>query len=118
MRPLLALLLLIAVALPALADDPAPPPVARAIRDRQFVPREITIPAGKKVELKVRNEQAVPAEFESTSLHRERVVPAGGTVSVFIGPLSAGRYEFFDDFHPETDRKSTRLNSSHIPLSR
>src|ERR1051326_7870891 len=115
MRPLLALLLLIAVALPALADDP---PIALAIRDRQFVPREITIPAGKKVELKVRNEQAVPAEFESTSLHRERVVPAGGTVSVFIGPLSAGRYEFFDDFHPETDRKSTRLNSSHIPLSR
>jgi hypothetical protein len=99
MRPLLALLLLIAVALPALADDP---PIALAIRDRQFVPREITIPAGKKVELKVRNEQAVPAEFESTSLHRERVVPAGGTVSVFIGPLSAGRYEFFDDFHPET----------------
>ena len=27
---------------------------------------------------------------------------AGGTVSVYVGPLNPGRYEFFDDFHPST----------------
>jgi len=50
--------------------------------------------------LTIRNEQATPAEFESTSLHREKVVAPGSSASVFVGPLQPGRYEFFDDFHP------------------
>jgi hypothetical protein len=29
------------------------------------------------------------------------VIPPGGTVSLFIGPLNPGRYEFFDDFNPK-----------------
>jgi hypothetical protein len=41
------------------------------------------------------------SEFESTDFHREKVVPPGGEISVFVGPLDAGTYEFFDDFHPE-----------------
>jgi cupredoxin-like protein len=86
-------------AVPALAEGPT---IAIAIRDHQFVPSEVPVPAGVKVELIVRNEQATPAEFESTSMHREKVVPAGGATSVFIGPLTAGRYEFVDDFHPAT----------------
>jgi plastocyanin len=84
---------------PALAQSS---PVAIAVRDHQFVPAEVTVPAGVKIELSLRNEQATPAEFESTSLHREKVVSPGSTVSVFVGPLSSGRYEFFDDFHPAT----------------
>ena len=94
-----AALLVLSVALPALAD---PGPVTIAIRDHQFVPAEVSVPANAKVELTVRNEQATPAEFESNSLHREKVVPPGGAISVFIGPLSPGRYEFFDDFNPAT----------------
>jgi hypothetical protein len=86
--------------LPALAADP--PPVAISIRDHQFVPAEVAVPVGAKIELTIRNEQTVPAEFESTSLHREKVVAPGAAVSVFIGPLPAGSYEFFDDFHPAT----------------
>jgi hypothetical protein len=86
--------------LPALAAEPAP--IAIGIRDHQFVPAVVPVPVGVKVELKVRNEQTVPAEFESTSLHREKVVTPGATISVYIGPLAAGTYEFFDDFHPAT----------------
>ena len=83
-------------------------PVARAepititVRDHQFVPSEVPVPAGTKVELLVRNEQTTPAEFESSSLHREKIVPPGGQISVFVGPLDPGGYEFFDDFHPQT----------------
>jgi hypothetical protein len=66
------------------------------------VPAEVPVPAGVKVELVLRNEQTVPAEFESTSLHREKVVAPGATASIFIGPLKPGRYDFFDDFHPAT----------------
>ena len=66
------------------------------------MPAEVTVPAGVKAELIIRNEQTTPAEFESTALHREKVIAPGAAVSVFIGPLRPGRYEFFDDFHPAT----------------
>ena len=73
-----------------------------SIKDHQFVPSDVPVPAGIKVELIIKNEQAVSAEFESTTLHREKIVTAGGQISVFVGPLDPGSYEFFDDFHPET----------------
>jgi plastocyanin len=96
------LLMLVAVAAapaPAFADEPA---VTIAIRDHQFVPSEVQIRANAKVELIIRNEQTTAAEFESTSLHREKVVAPGKAASVFVGPLKPGRYDFFDDFHPAT----------------
>jgi plastocyanin len=100
MRPFAAAVLLVfSVSVPAIAD---PGPVSITIRDHAFVPAEVKIPAGAKVELSIRNEQAMPAEFESASLHREKVVSPGGAISVYVGPLSPGRYEFFDDFHPAT----------------
>jgi hypothetical protein len=30
------------------------------------------------------------------------MVQPGGQISVFVGPLDPGRYEFFDDFHGAT----------------
>ncbi len=97
-RSVVAALLLVCAA-PALAEEPK---ITIAVRDHQFVPAEVPVPAGVKVELMIRNEQTTPAEFESTALHREKIVPASGQVSLFVGPLDPGRYEFFDDFHPAT----------------
>jgi len=91
--------MLAAGALPALAADPQ---VTITLRNHQFVPNEVPTPAGVKVELIIKNEQPVSAEFESTVLHREKIVPAGGQASVFVGPLSQGTYEFFDDFNQAT----------------
>jgi hypothetical protein len=95
----LALALLLAAPMSALAADPQ---VMISIKDHQFVPSEVPTPAGVKVELLIKNEQPVAAEFESTVLHREKIVPAGGQISVFVGPLDPGSYEFFDDFNPAT----------------
>ncbi len=99
MRQTLLTAFLLTLAAPALAGEP---PVTIAIRDHQFVPAEVPVSTGVKVELLVRNEQTVPAEFESTALHREKVVLPGTAASVYVGPLDPGRYEFFDDFHPAT----------------
>jgi hypothetical protein len=104
LTPISALVLRLAVivlpvATPAFADEPA---VTIAIRDHQFVPSEVQIRANAKVELIIRNEQTTAAEFESNSLHREKVIAPGKAASVFVGPLKPGRYEFFDDFHPAT----------------
>ena len=72
------------------------------INGHQFEPLELMIPAGKKVTLTVKNLNATPSEFESTDLNREKVVIGGGTVTLFIGPLRPGSYEFFDDFNADT----------------
>jgi plastocyanin len=73
-----------------------------AIRDHKFDPPELNVPAGAKVRLTVENQDATPEEFESTDLNREKVVVGKGTIIVFIGPLDAGKYHFFGDFHQET----------------
>lgn len=93
---------LIGNAAPVFAQAPAQAPITIAIRDHQFVPAEVPVPAGVKVELTIRNEQAVPAEFESHALKREKIIAPGAAVTVSIGPLKPGRYEFFDEFHPKT----------------
>lgn len=85
----------------AAADEPS---VAIRIKDHQFAPTEVEIPANVKVKLLVRNEDSTPEEFESTELHREKIVPGGGEIAVFVGPLGPGRYEFFGDFNPKTAR--------------
>jgi len=74
------------------------------IKDHRFTPTEIDVPAGKKISLTVKNLDATPEEFESTELHREKVVTGGQEITVYIGPLQPGRYEFFGDFNPQTAR--------------
>lgn len=92
-----ALLLLTGSA--AFADVPSFP---ITLRNNQFVPSEIEVPAGVRVQLVVRNQNPIASEFESTQLHREKVVTAGQEIAVFVGPLDPGSYEFFDDLHPQT----------------
>ena len=89
--------LLICFAVPALAQEK----LSIAIRDDGFVPAEIQMPAGTKIELAIKNEQKSAAEFESHTLRREKVIPPGATATVYVGPLQPGRYEFFDEFHPK-----------------
>ena len=72
------------------------------IREHKFEPAELNVPAGQKVKLLIENQDATPEEFESNELNREKVVVGKGTITVFLGPLDAGRYPFFGDFHQET----------------
>jgi plastocyanin len=74
------------------------------IKDHRFQPAEIEIPAGQKIALIVKNDDPTPEEFESTELRREKVVPGGEQITVYIGPLKPGRYQFFGDFNPKTAR--------------
>ena len=91
--------LLAAFATPALADTPSFP---IQMKDNQFIPNQVHIPAGTKVELVIRNDNKTPSEFESSQFHREKIVAPGQEITVFVGPLDPGSYEFFDDFHPQT----------------
>jgi len=90
---------LLAMTLSARAEDPV---FNLTIRDHRFEPAELQIPARTKVKLLIKNLDSTPEEFESHELHREKVVPPGQEVAVFIGPLDPGTYPFFGDFNPKT----------------
>ena len=98
---LLSLALMLAMATSALAQDPA---YTLVIKDHQFQPTEIEVPAGQKIALTVKNNDSTPEEFESTELRREKVVAGGEQITVYIGPLKPGKYEFFRDLNPKTAR--------------
>ena len=72
------------------------------IKDHIYQPSELKVPADTKFKLTVRNQDATPEEFESTDFNREKIVPPNSSVTLYIGPLSAGSYGFFGDFHQNT----------------
>jgi hypothetical protein len=82
----------------------AEPEIRLVIRDHRFTPSEVKAPAGQKVRLVIENQDPTPEEFESYALNREKIVPGGGKVVVFVGPLKPGRYEFFGEFNAKTAR--------------
>lgn len=98
MRLTAALLAATLAAAPAFGDQP--PAYSLEIHARAFAPATLAVPAGTRIKLLVRNMRRLPSEFESFDLNREKVVPPGTTLTVWIGPLSPGKYKFFDDFNP------------------
>jgi hypothetical protein len=72
------------------------------IKNHRFVPRELTVPAGKRLKLVIDNQDPTPEEFESRALRLEKVIPGHGKGSVNVGPLKPGRYGFVGEFHEST----------------
>jgi hypothetical protein len=80
----------------------AMPEYKLVIRNHQFTPSTLKVPANTKFKVLVANQDSTPSEFESNDFSREKIVLPGSTVTVFIGPLARGQYKFFDDFHQST----------------
>jgi len=72
------------------------------IKNHHFDPAELRVPPGQKLKLAIRNLDDTPEEFESYQLNREKVIGAGQSASIYIGPLKPGRYPFFGEFHEDT----------------
>lgn len=66
-----------------------------------FAPTTIEVPKDQKVKLVVKNSDKVEAEFESYPLKREEKIAPGDQTEIFVGPLEAGQYPFFDDNNPD-----------------
>lgn len=96
MKRLLSLTLLSFAATVALA---AADEYTLTLKDHAFEPKEITVPAGRKIKLLVINMDATPAEFESKQLGREKVIPGKSRGTVNVGPLKPGRYSFVEEYH-------------------
>ena len=89
---------MLAGAAPARADELP----LLVFRNHRFEPARIQAPAGVKFRLQVKNADDTADEFESAALNREKLVPPGQTVTIFLGPLAPGEYKFFGDFHQDT----------------
>lgn len=76
------------------------------IHKHRFEPSEITIPAGKRIKLKIENKDATPEEFHSDDLKREKIILGNKSVKILIGPLDPGRYKFMGEFHESTAKGS------------
>jgi len=72
------------------------------IKDHRFQPAELVLPAGQKAKLIVENQDPTPEEFESHPLNREKIIPGNSKATIYIGPLTPGRYPFFGEFNPKT----------------
>lgn len=82
----------------AVADDE----FTLTIKDHRFEPAELVVPAGKKIKLRIENKDATPEEFESHALNREKLITGNGSATVYVGPLSPGRYPFYGEFNEKT----------------
>ncbi len=76
--------------------------VTLRVKNHQFEPKEVTAPANVPIILHLQNLDSTPMEFESVSLRVEKPIVGNGQGVIRIRPLSAGRYEFFDDFNQQT----------------
>jgi plastocyanin len=89
--------LLGAMSCPSVAEE-----YVLTLQDHHFTPQVLTIPAGERVKITVINRDDAAAEFESSDLDREKVVAAKSQITVYVGPMDAGTYQYCDDFHRDT----------------
>lgn len=90
--------LLLSLSTPALADTPQ---YTLNLKDNKFTPSELTLKADEKAKIVITNDGKETAEFESKTLHIEKVIPAGATATVTVNHLKPGTYNFVDEFHED-----------------
>jgi hypothetical protein len=78
--------------------------IALSYKDKKFTPAEITAPANTAIVIKLKNLDAKAMEFESKTLHVEKVVAAGTDAVINVRAQKPGRYEFFDEYNEKTAR--------------
>jgi plastocyanin domain-containing protein len=76
--------------------------VTITIKNHWFTPSEVKVPANKRVQITVVNDDPTPEEFESHEMKVEKVIPGKSKGVVRIGPLAPGRYPFFGEFNQAT----------------
>ncbi len=72
------------------------------LKDHRFEPAELTVPAGKKIRLIIENQDATKEEFDSHALNREKAIAPNSRITLYVGPLDAGRYPFDGEMHEAT----------------
>lgn len=80
----------------------AEPELLLVLKNHRFEPAEVKVPAGQRVKLVVHNQDNTAEEFESHDLNREKIIPPGAKVTLYVGPLKPGRYTFTGEYNEAT----------------
>jgi Cupredoxin-like domain len=99
---LLAAIALVSVAGTAHAQSATE--IQLSYKDKKFDPAEIAAPANAPIVIKLKNLDAKAMEFESKTLHVEKVVAASSDATINVRAQKPGRYEFFDEYNEKTAR--------------
>jgi plastocyanin len=106
LRILTSLLLLTSTAAVAQAASVTPAnssgQIELTLDEHQFDPAEIHVPAGKPVQILMKNEDGTPEEFDSHDLKTEKVVAGHATGVIRLRPLAKGEYHFMGEYHSDT----------------
>ncbi len=65
-------------------------------------PDTLIVPAYTRFKIVIRNDGPGPAEFESRSLRREKVLVPGATSFIVVAPQQPGEHDMIDEFHEDT----------------
>ena len=84
----------------ALAQDAASVPVT--LKGHRFTPAAIHVKANTPSQIILTNADPAAEEFDSDSLHVEKVVAGGAIGVVRLRPLAPGRYPFMGEYHSGT----------------
>jgi len=93
-------MLVTAVANASLAQDAAHIPVM--LKNHRFMPAEIHVRANVPSQILLTNTDPAAEEFDSESLHVEKVITGGAKGVVRLRPLAPGRYPFMGEYHSGT----------------
>jgi hypothetical protein len=77
---------------------------AITLKDHHFTPAEIHVPSGKPFIVVVTNADSAAEEFEMLLPPLERVVRPGEQGKVKMRPLAPGRFPFFGENDPDSER--------------
>jgi plastocyanin len=100
--PALALALALLALLRVISTAGAQTAIDVTIKDHRFTPSEIRVKSGQAVDLKIKNQDPLAEEFDSTTLKVEKVIAGGKEGIVHLRPLDAGRYPFMGEYHSDT----------------
>jgi hypothetical protein len=98
----MALGLLLSLAAQGSAVAAEPTAYTLVLQNHRYQPTELHIPADTRVKLEVINKDPSPEEFESNDFPAEKIIMPKSSATLFVGPLKAGRYHFYGDFHQPT----------------
>lgn len=83
----------------AMASDD---PIEVRIKNHKFYPDRITVKAGTRFKLRLINEDSTSEEFESNTMIVEKFLGPKRKMTITLGPLKPGTYEYFGELNPST----------------
>ena len=101
---LLAAIALVSVAAAGPANAQNATEIQLSYKDKKFDPAEISAPANTPIVIKLKNLDAKAMEFESKTLHLEKVVAGSSDAIINVRAQKPGRHEFFDEYNEKTAR--------------